>query len=100
MFARFNMSLWQAAPAPQVAQAAPAAAAPEEVLEQDPAAANAQPEQGDAPSVGGGEGEESLQLRRFVDFFSEALAIKVCSGMWLRYRQVQWLWSSCRGRAG
>merc|ERR1719458_187992 len=54
----------QAAPAPQVAQAAPAAAA-EEVLEPEAAAAaaDAQPDQGDAASgLGGGEGEESLQL--------------------------------------
>merc|ERR1719222_764859 len=64
----------QAAPAPQVAQAAAAA---EEVLEQEPAAANAQPEQGDAPSVGGGEGEESLQLRRYVaEVSASAMAVE------------------------
>jgi len=67
----------QAAPAPQVAQAAPAAAA-EEVLEQEPAAANTQPEQGDAaPAVGGAEGEESLQLRRYVaEVSASAMAVE------------------------
>ena len=63
----------QAAPAPQVAQAAQppvVAAAAEEVPQQQEAVEPAaQSDQGDAvPAGGGGEGEESLQLRRFLKF--------------------------------
>jgi len=69
----------QAAPAPRVAQAEPAAPAAEEVQEQETAAAaNVQPDQGDAaPAVGGGEGEESLQLRRYVaEVSASAMAVE------------------------
>ena len=65
----------QAAPAPQVAQAAQppvVAAAAEEVSqqqEQEAVEPTAQPDPGDAaPAGGGGEGEESLQLRRSLRF--------------------------------